>query len=97
MKKPYPFLNAKWKILEKAVFCFSFKTIFSVTTCVILVHVLLFKAQASALPEQEGLQMVSGIITDSSTGESLPGVNITVQGTNMWTISKRARSIKRKK
>jgi TonB-linked SusC/RagA family outer membrane protein len=32
-------------------------------------------------------QQITGRVTDASTGESLPGVNVTVQGTNLGVIS----------
>lgn len=32
-------------------------------------------------------QSINGVVTDSQTGESLPGVNIVVQGTNIGTAS----------
>ena len=48
-------------------------------------HVLLVNKEAST--DQFSQQNVTGKITDSKTGEGLPGVNVIVKGTSIGTIS----------
>lgn len=46
-------------------------------------HIILFNLFLFCLPAILQAQVVSGVVTDSETGESLPGVNIVVEGSEM--------------
>lgn len=49
--------------------------------------ILIYKPVFKNLPITYQTLKVSGLVTDATTGEPLPGVNITVKGTTMGTIS----------
>lgn len=47
----------------------------------------LFSLLAPALMAQQGSRMVKGKVSDFNTGESLPGVNVSVKGTQSGTVT----------
>jgi TonB-linked SusC/RagA family outer membrane protein len=88
MKKNYPFREMFYRSLKKSV----------LTVCIFVSLMILGILQANAvnlysvseyLTEMSDPQQlnVTGTVTDSGTGQSMPGVNIVVQGTQLGAIT----------
>jgi TonB-linked SusC/RagA family outer membrane protein len=66
----------------------SFSTQEPFTFCLSICFLFLFYFSSPFIGfSQQAGQTISGTITDSSTGETLPGVNILVKGTGIGTVS----------
>ncbi|KPK86941.1 MAG: hypothetical protein AMS27_04025, partial [Bacteroides sp. SM23_62_1] len=78
--------NSNYKIMKNYLrLCLSFKrTLNAIKISILLILVAAFHISAAVFPQQ---QVVTGYVTDSETGEPIPGVNILVEGTTRGAVT----------
>jgi TonB-dependent starch-binding outer membrane protein SusC len=64
-----------------------FKYIFIMKFLILLAAFAGFNSPASGFPADDQQRVVSGKVTDSQTGEAMPGVNIVVKGSTLGTMT----------